>query len=169
MTADAFDVARALICLMALCGNLAVSGGNVNALDPKVLGLGAFVRADLIPEKRKEMITAAHGVIPRFMIQGGGFYRNSNGVLVERDNLYAPIKLETRSDLKHLDGAVAMARTNDPNSATSQFYICMRSARDAAYLNEEYAVFGSVTSGMDVVKQITTQDKVKTIKVLDDE
>ncbi len=74
---NTFDVARALICLMAVCGNLAVPGGNVNALDPKVIGLGAFVRADLIPEKRKEMITAAHGVIPRFMTIPPAFFRRA--------------------------------------------------------------------------------------------
>jgi len=64
---NAFDATRSLVCLMAVCGNLDVAGGNVNARDPKILSLREFVRADLIPDKRKEMISAHHKVIPRFM------------------------------------------------------------------------------------------------------
>ncbi|MCF8031986.1 MAG: molybdopterin-dependent oxidoreductase [Desulfarculaceae bacterium] len=66
-TNHAFHAARALVCLMALCGNLDVPGGNRAPLDPAIAGLGAFVRADLVPGKRTEMISAHHGVIPRFM------------------------------------------------------------------------------------------------------
>jgi hypothetical protein len=60
-----FETTRALICLMAITGNLDVPGGNVDPRDPKMLGLAPLVRADLIPDKRKEMIGNAHGVIPR--------------------------------------------------------------------------------------------------------
>ena len=73
----AFDAARSLICLMALCGNLEVPGGNVNAHDPKILGLAEFVRADLIPNKRLEMISAHHGVIPRLMTVAPAFFRRA--------------------------------------------------------------------------------------------
>jgi anaerobic selenocysteine-containing dehydrogenase len=73
----AFDTARALVCLMAVTGNLDVPGGNVQALDPKIMGLGPFVRADLIPDKRKEMISAHHGVIPRFMTIPPAFFRKA--------------------------------------------------------------------------------------------
>ena len=62
-----FDAARALVCLMAICGNLDVPGGNIQAEEPDILGLGKFVRADLIPSKRKEMIHAYHHTIPRLM------------------------------------------------------------------------------------------------------
>ena len=72
-----FDIARALICLMAICGNLDVPGGNVQALDPPIMGLGQFVRADLIPEKRKSMVSASHGVIPRFMTIPPAFFRKA--------------------------------------------------------------------------------------------
>jgi anaerobic selenocysteine-containing dehydrogenase len=72
-----FHVTRALICLMALCGNLAVPGGNVEAYDPKIMGLGAFVRADLIPQKRKEMVSASHGVIPKLMTIPPAFFRKA--------------------------------------------------------------------------------------------
>ncbi|MCX7635015.1 MAG: molybdopterin-dependent oxidoreductase, partial [Syntrophales bacterium] len=72
-----FDTTRALICLMAITGNLDVPGGNVEAHDPKILGLGAFVRADLIPDKRKEMISAYHGVIPRLMTVAPAYFRRA--------------------------------------------------------------------------------------------
>ncbi|MBW1887429.1 MAG: molybdopterin-dependent oxidoreductase [Deltaproteobacteria bacterium] len=72
-----FHITRALISLMAICGNLDVPGGNVNALDPKIMGLGEFVRADLIPDKRKEMISAYHGVIPRLMTIPPAFFRKA--------------------------------------------------------------------------------------------
>jgi anaerobic selenocysteine-containing dehydrogenase len=72
-----FHTTRALICLMAICGNLDVPGGNVQALDPKVMGLGAFVRADLFPTKWKEMISTSHGVIPRFMTIPSSFFRKA--------------------------------------------------------------------------------------------
>jgi anaerobic selenocysteine-containing dehydrogenase len=72
-----FDTARALICLMAVTGNLEVSGGNVQAHEPQIMGLGEFVRADLIPDKRKEMVTASHGVIPRFMTIPPAYFRKA--------------------------------------------------------------------------------------------
>jgi anaerobic selenocysteine-containing dehydrogenase len=73
----AFDIIRALICLMAVTGNLDVPGGNVHAKDPNIMGLGPFVRADLIPDKRKEMIGAYHGVIPRLMTVPAAFLRKA--------------------------------------------------------------------------------------------
>jgi anaerobic selenocysteine-containing dehydrogenase len=73
----AFDATRSLVCLMAICGNLEVPGGNVNAHDPKIMGLGEFVRADLIPDKRKEMISAHHRVIPRLMTVAPAFFRKA--------------------------------------------------------------------------------------------
>ncbi|MCU0586880.1 MAG: molybdopterin-dependent oxidoreductase [Syntrophobacteraceae bacterium] len=73
----AFDATRSLVCLMAVCGNLEVPGGNVSAHDPKIMGLGEFVRADLIPDKRKEMIGAHHGVIPRLMTVAPAFFREA--------------------------------------------------------------------------------------------
>ena len=72
-----FDTVRALICLMAICGNLDIPGGNVNAKEPNILGLGPFVRADLIPNKRKEMVSAYHGVIPRLMTVAPSFFKKA--------------------------------------------------------------------------------------------
>jgi len=74
---NAFDAARSLVCLMAICGNLDVAGGNVNARDPQIMRLGEFVRADLIPQKRKEMISAHHNVIPRFMTIPPAYFRKA--------------------------------------------------------------------------------------------
>lgn len=90
-----------------------------------------------------------HRVINDFMIQGGSFYPN----LTQKMPTYPPINLEINPELIHVDGAVAMARTSDLNSATSQFYIC-----DGAqpHLDGNYAVFGQVIEGMDVVRSIAS-------------
>jgi len=72
-----FQITRALVCLMAICGNLDVAGGNVHKQDPPILGLGKFVRADLIPDKRKKMIHAAHGTIPRLMTVPPAYFKKA--------------------------------------------------------------------------------------------
>ncbi|MGD8562531.1 MAG: molybdopterin-dependent oxidoreductase [Desulfarculaceae bacterium] len=64
---NAYANARALVCLMAICGNLDAPGGNIHALEPEITGLGRFVRADLLPDKRNTMLSVFHGVAPRFM------------------------------------------------------------------------------------------------------
>ncbi len=72
-----FDATRSLVCLMAICGNLEVPGGNVQSHDPEIMRLGAFVRGDLIPDKRKDMISAHHGVIPRLMTIPPAYFRRA--------------------------------------------------------------------------------------------
>jgi peptidyl-prolyl cis-trans isomerase B (cyclophilin B) len=72
------------------------------------------------------------------------------------------IKLETNPQLKNVRGAVAMARSQDPDSAGSQFYILKE---DASWLDGDYAVFGRVTSGMDVVDRIAVGDKMQEVKI----
>ncbi|HOO90203.1 MAG TPA: molybdopterin-dependent oxidoreductase, partial [Syntrophales bacterium] len=74
---NTFETVRALISLMAITGNLDIPGGNVAARDPKIMGLGAFVRADLIPDKRKTMIGAYHHVIPRLMTVAPSFFKKA--------------------------------------------------------------------------------------------
>ena len=74
---NTFHSARALIALMAVCGYLEAAGGNISASDPKIMGLAEFVRADLIPDKRKEMISAHHRVIPRLMTIAPAFFRRA--------------------------------------------------------------------------------------------
>ncbi len=95
--------------------------------------------------------TIFHRVISGFMIQGGG-YDESFG-----DKDAAPIKGEFKAngfmqnDLKHTRGVLSMARTSDPNSASSQFFIMHK---DAPYLDAQYAGFGKVTEGLEVVDKI---------------
>ncbi len=96
--------------------------------------------------------TVFHRVIKGFMIQGGGF----TGDGVQKD-VMAPIAIESNNGLSNLTGTIAMARTNDPNSATSQFFINVVDNKFLDYTssaNPGYAVFGKVISGMDVVYAI---------------
>ena len=103
--------------------------------------------------------TIFHRVIDNFMIQGGGMTTG----LKQKSNL-AEIENEANNGLKNLRGTVAMARTNEPHSASSQFFINLN---DNDFLNHTapnaqgwgYAVFGEVCDGMDVVDVIR---KVKT-------
>lgn len=95
--------------------------------------------------------TIFHRVIDGFMIQGGGM----NAQLQEKP-VRAPIPLEANNGLKNDRGTIAMARTNLPNSATSQFFINVKDNDflNAAPGNDGYAVFGKVVQGMDVVDKI---------------
>jgi len=103
--------------------------------------------------------TIFHRVIDSFMIQGGGF---EPGMIQKPVN--APIKNEAANGLKNDKYTIAMARTNDPQSATAQFFI---NTKDNGFLNYTapnpqgygYCVFGKVVEGMDVVDKI---GKVKT-------
>lgn len=72
------------------------------------------------------------------------------------------IPLEVHRALKNARGALGMARTLDPNSATSQFYVLKS---DAPWLNGNYAVFGKVVSGMEVIDQITTEDTMVKVTI----
>jgi cyclophilin family peptidyl-prolyl cis-trans isomerase len=92
--------------------------------------------------------TIFHRVIPGFMVQGGGFDPQLN-----RAETREPIQLEIIPGLKHEPGVVSMARTSNPHSATSQFFICV--AR-SPQLNGGYAAFGKVEEGMDVATTIST-------------
>lgn len=97
--------------------------------------------------------TIFHRVIDGFMIQGGGFTVDGS-----RKETYDPIAIESDNNLSNVRGTIAMARTNDPNSATSQFFI---NTVDNDFLNYNpanpgYTVFGKVIEGMDVVDQISS-------------
>lgn len=95
--------------------------------------------------------TIFHRVIGDFMIQGGGF--TEDGLQKETK---PPIKLEAGNGLSNLRYTVAMARTSNPDSATSQFFINVKDNRnlDAGRGSDGYAVFGKVVSGQDVVDKI---------------
>lgn len=91
-----------------------------------------------------------HRIIPGFMIQGGG-----------GDSELKPIKGEFAANgfenpLQHTRGVISMARTSDPNSQTSQFFIMHK---DAPHLDRNYAAFGAVTAGIEVVDLIVRQSR----------
>lgn len=106
--------------------------------------------------------TIFHRVIPRFMIQGGGFDDQ-----FQQKSTKAAIENEANKGAKNTRGTIAMARTSDPHSATAQFFI---NVADNAFLDFKapskdgwgYCVFGEVVSGMDVVdkiQQVSTQSR----------
>lgn len=145
-------------------------GKNGAAAIPRVelkTSLGTVV-LELNPQKAPETVanflhyvdarfydgTIFHRVIANFMIQGGGFTKG----LSEKPN-QPPIKNEAGNGLSNLRGAVAMARTQEVNSATSQFYINVvdnkfLDHRDNSAAGFGYCVFGKVIQGMDVVDKI---------------
>ena len=98
--------------------------------------------------------TIFHRVINNFMVQGGGFTAD-----MEQKATQAPIENEANNGLKNTHGTIAMARTQDPHSATAQFFI---NVQDNDFLNHTgenmqgwgYAVFGKVTEGEDVLDKI---------------
>lgn len=100
--------------------------------------------------------TIFHRVIPGFMVQGGGFTAD-----MEHKPGHAPIQNEANNGLKNQRGSLAMARTNDLHSATSQFFVNLvdNGFLDHRTGNFGYAVFGRVVGGIDVIDKIA---KVKT-------
>jgi cyclophilin family peptidyl-prolyl cis-trans isomerase len=96
-----------------------------------------------------------HRVIDKFVIQGGGYYPNGT----QKKSPYGPINLEINPDVHFLDGTIGMARTSDPNSATSQFFIDDGAQPHLDYNSSNpnpngYAAFGRVVEGLDVVHAI---------------
>lgn len=103
-----------------------------------------------------------HRVIPGFMIQGGGFTQQ-----MQQKETKAPIKNESKNGLHNVRGTLSMARTSNPDSATSQFFV---NVKDNDFLDsgDGYAVFGKVVKGMDVVdvivnSQTTTRGGMKDV------
>lgn len=96
-----------------------------------------------------------HRVEPGFVVQGGDPSGDGTGGPGYK------IKAEFNSR-KHLEGTVAMARSNQPDSAGSQFYICLA---PAPFLNNNYTVFGQVIEGMEHVHKIRKGDKMTSVKV----
>lgn len=99
-----------------------------------------------------------HRVIKNFMIQTGGYYIEDNGLLElpETDSIYGEFSSNgwTKNTLKHELGVISMARTSDPDSATSQFFICSDTCN---WLDGEYAAFGKTTDeeSNDVILRIS--------------
>jgi cyclophilin family peptidyl-prolyl cis-trans isomerase len=106
-----------------------------------------------------------HRVIDGFMAQGGDPSGTGTGGSSKPD-----LKAEFSAE-PHVRGVCSMARTNDPNSANSQFFICLD---DASFLDRKYTVWGRVTSGMEIVDQfkrgepVRGPDRIKTMQVAAD-
>jgi len=154
--------AVALICLMA---GIACAEGKKNPVVTIETTLGN-VKIELFEKEAPVSVknfldytksgfytgTVFHRVIPGFMVQGGGFTADRT-----QKPTGAPIKNEAANGLKNDRGTVAMARTSDPDSATSQFFINVVSNNMLNRPNPDgagYAVFGKVVGGMDVVDKI---------------
>lgn len=158
------------VLLAALLGSNLCLSTPLLAANPLVTvetNRGDFV-VELYPEKAPKTVanfmqyvdsgyykeTIFHRVINRFMIQGGGF----NPDMTEKPSL-APIVNEAANGLKNEPGTLAMARTSDPDSATSQFFINLENNVPLNYQGNDpeligYCVFGRVLKGMDVVRDI---------------
>jgi len=161
---------RAAVTLL-LGAALAAPGWAAEAPRVKLATSAGDIVLELYPDKAPKTVenflqyvrdkhydgTIFHRVIDNFMVQGGGF----SAAMAEKKTR-APVAHEGRAafgkGLRNEVGAVAMARTNDPDSATAQFFI---NVRDNAFLDPTqqqpgYTVFGKVVSGMDVVNKIKT-------------
>ncbi|KQP47521.1 peptidylprolyl isomerase [Pseudorhodoferax sp. Leaf274] len=167
MTARPFPLSRRALVLAA---SLAFAPLTQAADAPRVLfktSAGDFT-VELYPDKAPKTVenflqyvrdkhydgTIFHRVIPNFMAQGGGYDQN-----YREKPTRAPIPNEANNGLKNETYTIAMARTGEPHSATSQFFI---NVNDNAFLNHTaptprgwgYTVFGKVVAGMDVVQKI---------------
>jgi cyclophilin family peptidyl-prolyl cis-trans isomerase len=102
--------------------------------------------------------TIFHRIVPGFVIQGGGFTED-----MSQKKTKAPIKNEADNGRKNLRGTLSMARTNDINSATSQFFVNLKDNDflDHSRGNFGYAVFAKVTDGMDVVDKIAAVETAR--------
>jgi len=102
--------------------------------------------------------TIFHRVIPGFMIQAGGLTAD-----MERKRTHSPVRNESANGLSNTRGTLAMARTNDPDSATSQFFINLadNDHLDGRSGRPGYTVFGQVTEGMDVVDRIAALETTR--------
>jgi len=168
-----------LLALLALClaGSLALAEGaadaqaDTDADNPQVLinTNHGTILIELFPDKAPETVanflkyvahgwydgTIFHRVIPGFMIQGGGFTAD-----YQRKETDTPIRNEADNGLHNKRGSIAMARTQDPHSASSQFFINTVNNVNLDHRNKStqgwgYTVFGEVVEGMDVVDRIS--------------
>lgn len=158
-----------LILSTVLASGIAQAANVADSSSPKVMiettegNIVVTLRPDVAPETVANFLayvrsnfykgTIFHRVIPGFMIQAGGFNES-----MERQQTRAPVINEAKPTVKNLRGTIAMARTQDPDSATSQFFINLADNNflNAGVRGAGYAVFGKVTSGMGVVDSIAS-------------
>jgi peptidyl-prolyl cis-trans isomerase B (cyclophilin B) len=136
--------------------SIELEGGGVIKLElyPDVAPNHCAAMVDLIQKGYYDGLSF-HRVVPGFVVQGGCPKGNGSG---------GPgYKLKAEfNERPHLTGTLAMARTPDPDSAGSQFYICLAPQPG---LDREYTVFGQTTEGMDLVKQVRQGDKMVKVTV----
>lgn len=121
-------------------------------LDPTVAPITVANFEKLVKEGFYDGLTF-HRIIPGFMIQGGD--PKGNGTGGSKENIKGEFASNgVNNPLKHTRGVISMARAMDPNSASSQFFIMHA---DAPHLDGQYAAFGKVVEGMDVVDQIANE------------
>lgn len=133
-----------------------------------VKGLGSMT-AELYPEKAPKTVAnfvrlaeenffeglIFHRVIKGFMIQGGGYTEDMQDT--DTDAIRGEFRANgfPMNDVKHVRGVLSMARTNDPNSASSQFFVMHK---DSPFLDGQYAAFGKLTDGFDVLDAIASTE-----------
>ena len=106
-----------------------------------------------------------HRVIPGFMIQGGD--PNGTGMGGSKQNIPGEFSANGfKNDLKHDRGVISMARSSDPNSASSQFYIVVKAS---SHLDGQYAAFGKVTDGLEEVDRIVSVERDRGDKPVEDQ
>jgi len=142
-----------------------VAGGNLMVIETKYGNVEIELYGNDAPKtvaRIKELVQKGfydgltfHRVVPGFVVQGGD--PQGNGTGGSGQNL--PAEFNAR---QHVEGTVAMARAQDPNSADSQFYI---SLGRHPHLDGQYTVFGQVKTGMDAVKQIRQGDKMTKVSL----
>ena len=144
------------------------SGGTEIIIETSMGSIKAQLHEDTAPLSVKNFLsyvdegfydgTIFHRVISNFMIQGGGF--EISGSTPKQKKSKGPIRNESQVSRKNTRGTLAMARLNDPHSASNQFYINVQDNPSLDFPNHGggYAVFGEVTEGMEIV------DKIKEVK-----
>mgnify|MGYP000737151644 CR=1 FL=1 len=157
-------IAAILVCFSGLA--LAVTNNPRVELETDLGTVELVLYADKAPETVKNFLAYAdsgfyngtifHRVIPGFMAQGGGFTFD-----FQEKPTNDPVVNESDNGLSNERGTIAMARTSDPNSATSQFYINLvdNSRLDGSADKPGYTVFGKVLLGMSVVQQIAAEPR----------
>lgn len=164
-------VAIGMLLIIEGCAQTAGNGGTMKSIAVIETNKGT-IRAELYtqdaPITSQNFIDLANGGFyngltfhryePGFVIQGGDPNGDGTGGSPRK------IPLEISKKLTHVKGALAMARTNDPNSASSQFYIALE---DVHFLDGNYAVFGKVIGGMDVAGQLRAGDSMTRISIVE--
>ena len=162
-----------LMLILAGCSNETVKEEKIKMKTAVIETSKGVIKAQLYAEKApvttKNFIELSnsgfyngltfHRVEPGFVVQGGDPKGDGTG------GSGKDIPLEINPDLRHVEGALGMARSQDPNSASSQFYITLAPAH---FLDGNYAVFGKVVSGMDVAKKLQVGDKMIKIQIIEE-